>query len=441
MQESGYTSLRPVQEKCIPLLLSERQVMVQAETGSGKTAAYLIPALSRTNAESPFTQILILAPTRELAVQIHRTAEQFAAYTRIHCIALIGGIDIRRQMNALRNSPHVLIGTPGRILDLIRSSAVDLSHLRLTVLDEADQVISTGQRQETMEILANCSCGMALFSATLTEEVRSFMTGDFTEVVLHRAEVSSRIAQYFIPCEDRRRALLHLLAHTDISSAIIFVSHRSSAAELSHLLQKEGILSRPFSSDYAEKQRLAVLEKFRRGEIRILVATDAAARGLDLPQVSHIIHYDLPSDTQTFIHRTGRTGHQGGNGIAVTLLDDRGKCSRIGRILTSSCETFVPDPSFHADLSVPLSHQEEKKPDVIRILIRAGRKDKLRPKDLIGALCTVLPFEKIGTIEIQDRFSTAVLLTSDTAILERLAHLSIKGKPRKIEQTGSGRRR
>lgn len=434
MQESGYDSLRPVQEKCIPLLLAEKQIMVQAETGSGKTAAYLIPALSRTDAGSPFPQILILAPTRELAVQIQKTAEQFSAYTRIHCIALIGGLDIRRQINALRHSPHVLVGTPGRILDLIHQNALDLSHLRLTVLDEADQVIATGQRKETEEILMHCSCGMALFSATLTNEVRAFMTGDFTEVVLHRAEVSSRITQYYMPCEDRRRALLYLLAHTGITSAIIFVSHRSSAAELSHLLQKKNILCRPFSSDYAEKQRLAVLEKFRRGEIRILVATDAAARGLDLPQVSHIIHYDLPSDTQTFIHRAGRTGHQGGTGIAVTLLDDRGKCSSIGRILMTSCEQFVPDPAFRSDLSVPLFRKQERKPDVIRILIRAGRKDKIRPKDVIGALCTVLPYEKIGTIEIQDRFSTAVLLTGDDGIIKRLSGLSIKGKPRKIEK-------
>lgn len=435
MRESGYETLRPVQEKCIPLLLSGRQIMVQAETGAGKTAAYLIPSICAVDSESGDTQILVLAPTRELALQIQKTAEKLGTYARVHSIALIGGIDVRRQQNALHNRPHLLIGTPGRIADLLRQKVLDLSHLKMVIMDEADQLIATGQRTETEEILAACHCPRSLFSATLKDSVRSFIEGSYTEVILDRAAVSQRISLYFLACTDRTEALLSFFSHVKVTSALVFVNHRTMAAQLAAQLRSHHILAQAFSSDYEEKKRIRIINDFSSGKIRVLTATDAAARGLDLPEVSHIIHYDLPEDTETFVHRSGRSGHQGSAGCAVVLLDERGSLSETGRALKHSCEPFpLSEKEEGSNLSVPLAKETSGEPSVIRILIRAGRRDRIRPKDLIGALCTVLPFSRIGTVEIQDRFSTAVLLTDDDSIMDQLVHLSIKGKQRRIER-------
>lgn len=428
IHDAGYHTLRPVQTQCIPLLLEGKSIAVQAHTGSGKTAAFLIPSLSMANEDAQYPEVLILSPTRELALQTGNLAKQFSLYTRIHTAVCIGGIDIEKQINALKMKPALVVGTPGRIVDLLHQNRLDLSKLKLLVMDEADQLISTGQKKETEEILSNIQCPRALFSATLKEDVLSFLPKNYEHIVLDEQKVSDNIKTWYIETEDKQKTVLEVLSHTDIKTCIIFVHYRSTATKLSAFLQKKHILSEAFSSDKEERERIRILKDFEKGMIRVLCATDAAARGLDLTHVSHIIHYDPSIDEETYIHRSGRSGHQGQAGTVISLLTDEDEPQTI-QYIKSETEPFSLSYGNNFDLSKPLEKTIQER-NYTKLLIKAGRSDKLRPKDIIGALCTIIPFEDIGTLEIQDHYST-VIIKKRITLQEH--SLSIKGKKRKIE--------
>ena len=426
-KEAGYHTLRPVQKQCIPLLLNGKSIAVQAHTGSGKTAAFLIPSLFMVDEDTQYPEVLILSPTRELALQTGNLAKRFSLYTRIHIAVCIGGLDIDKQINALRNKPALIVGTPGRIVDLLLQGRLDLSHLKLVVMDETDQLISTGQRKETEEILAKTHCPRALFSATLKEEVLSFLPENYELFVLDEQKVSDNIKTWYIETEDKLTTLLQLLTHTDIETCIIFVHYRSTATKLSAFLKKKHILSEAFSSDKEERERIRILKDFEKGLIRVLCATDAAARGLDLTHVSHIIHYDPSIDRETYIHRSGRSGHQGQAGTVISLIASDDETSQY---IKAHAQPLSISFDKQYDLSKPLTQTSEEK-HYTKLLIKAGRSDKLRPKDIIGALCTIIPFTDIGTLEIQDHYSTVIIQKKITL---REPVLSIKGKKRKIEE-------
>ena len=428
-KEAGYHTLRPVQKQCIPLLLHGKSIAVQAHTGSGKTAAFLIPSLSMVDEDTQYPEVLILSPTRELALQTGNLAKRFSLYTRIHIAVCIGGLDIDKQINALRNKPALIVGTPGRIVDLLLQGRLDLSHLKLVVMDETDQLISTGQRKETEEILAKTHCPRALFSATLKEEVLSFLPENYELFVLDEQKVSDNIKTWYIETEDKLTTLLQLLTHTDIETCIIFVHYRSTATKLSAFLKKKHILSEAFSSDKEEKERIRILKDFKEGRIRILCATDAAARGLDLSHISHIIHYDPSIDEETYIHRSGRSGHQGQPGTVISFLTGEDEPETI-QFIRQHAKPYNLSFNRKYDLSRPLEKQTDKSRNYTKLLIKAGRNDKLRPKDIIGALCTLFLFEDIGTLEIQDRYSTVIIKKQVTV---EQPVISIKGKKRKIE--------
>ena len=431
LEEEGYHTLRPVQTQCIPLLLSGKSIGVQAKTGSGKTAAFLIPSLTIAKEDTQHPQVLILSPTRELALQTGKLARQFAIYTRLHIATCIGGIDIEKQINALRMRPQIIIGTPGRMVDLYRQGRLDFSHLKLVVMDEADQLISTGQRKETEEILSYTTCARALFSATLKQDVLSFLPETYELVVLDEQKVSNNIKTWYIETEDKQKTLVDILKHTDIETCIVFVHYRSTAAKLSSNLKKKNILCEAFSSDKEEKERIRILKDFEEGRIRVLCATDAAARGLDLTRLSHIIHYDPSIDEETYIHRSGRSGHQGQAGTVISFVTNDDDPNTINYI-KQNAKPYPLSREQEYDLSKPLKKEQQQNRNYTKLIIKAGRSDKLRPKDIIGALCTIIPFEDIGTLEIQDHYSTVIIKKPITL---SVSTLSIKGKKRKIEPT------
>jgi superfamily II DNA/RNA helicase len=233
--------------------------------------------------------------------------------------------------------------------------------------------------------------------------------------------------------EDKTGTLFKLLEHTEITSAIIFVNYKSSARKLSEQLQKKKIISASFSSDDEEKKRLKILREFKNGNIRILCATDAMARGIDITGVSHIIHYDLPLDLSTYVHRSGRTAHQGNTGIVITLIDSSEKEAETAQKILSSSEPWAIDESVHTDLSIPLIKEQTVSQNTVQILLRGGKDEKLRPKDIAGALCSVLSFDDIGTIEIQDHYVLVTILNHDSSVLEQINGIRIKGKRRKAE--------
>jgi len=434
LNEMGYHSLLPIQETVIPLIQEGKSLFVLAKTGSGKTASYLIPAIEQVQESDTFTSVLIIAPTRELAIQISLEAKLLASYTKVHIITLIGGMDSDRQLNALRHRPHIIIGTPGRLLDLYTQRAFDLSKLSLFIIDEADQVYSTGQSEEVNQLRKEIQGVQTIcLSATKNDTIQTYFDTPFEEVLQGSVAVNEKISSYYLETENKKDTLLSLLQSLPIISAIVFVNHRSTAVELSDLLLRNRILSSAFSGYFDERKRIAIMSDFRKGDIRVLVATDAAARGLDIHELSHVIHYDIPIDTETFIHRSGRTAHQGDEGISISLLTPEDMKSEVGMYIRMHSQAYTAQDTQPVDLSIPYQKKATPSTQVTYILIRAGRNDKIRPKDIIGALCTIFPFDEIGTLEIQDHFSTVTILSKEDDILSRFEDFTVKGKRRKVE--------
>ena len=425
-ETTGFEEMSEVQKAAIPAIMDGNSLFIQAKTGAGKTYAYLIPSVANVYPQSADTQILIIAPTRELAVQVNESAERICPFFNVHPVVCIGGLDIDRQINALRHRPHIIIGTPGRLNDLLQQGKIRLDHIRMLIMDEADQIISTGQKEEVHLLLRHIPADvqMVALSATSNPEVMQFLPQNTEKLILDENRVNERIEIRHIITAPRQETLLNLLKHLPITTAIVFTNYKEDANQLSELLQKQDILSSAFSSYFEEKKRLSILKQFREGKIRVLVATDAAARGLDISDVSHIIHYDLPMDKETFIHRSGRSAHQGDNGTTILM----GKDEQQIRAFTTESTPLTLDESYICDLSVPYEKKTVAS-DTLKIRIHAGRKDKIRPKDVIGALCTIMDFNDIGTLEIQDTFSSVILLKRDITLPQRI---TIKGKSRKL---------
>ena len=425
-ETTGFEEMSEVQKAAIPAIMDGNSLFIQAKTGAGKTYAYLIPSVANVYPQSADTQILIIAPTRELAVQVNESAERICPFFNVHPVVCIGGLDIDRQINALRHRPHIIIGTPGRLNDLLQQGKIRLDHIRMLIMDEADQIISTGQKEEVHSLLRYIphDVQMVALSATSNPEVMQFLPQNTEKLILDENRVNERIDVKHIITDQRQETLLNLLKHLPVTTAIVFTNYKEDANQLSELLQKQGILSSAFSSYFEEKKRLSILKQFREGKIRVLVATDAAARGLDISDVSHIIHYDLPMDKETFIHRSGRSAHQGDNGTTILM----GKDEQQIRAFTTESTPLTLDESYICDLSVPYEKKTVAS-DTLKIRIHAGRKDKIRPKDVIGALCTIMDFNDIGTLEIQDTFSSVILLKRDITLPQRI---TIKGKNRKL---------
>lgn len=425
-ETTGFTEMSEVQKQSIPAIAEGKNLFIQAKTGAGKTYAYLIPSVACVDPQSNDTQVLIIAPTRELAVQIGESAERICPHFNVHPVVCIGGLDIDRQINALRHRPHIIIGTPGRLNDLLQQERIRLNQLRMMIMDEADQIISTGQKEEVLSLLTNVPSGiqMVALSATSHEEVMQFLPDNTEKLILDENRVNERIDVRYVITENRQETLLHLLQHLPITTAIVFTNYKEDANQISELLQNNNILCSAFSSYFEEKKRLSILKQFKEGKIRVLVATDAAARGLDISDVSHIIHYDLPMDVQTFIHRSGRSAHQGDTGMTILMGMDEQQISAY----SDTCTPLSIDETYVCDLSIPYKKQEIQN-NTLMIRIHAGRKDKIRPKDVIGALCTIMDFNDIGTLEIQDTFSSVILLKRDITLPQRI---TIKGKSRKL---------
>jgi superfamily II DNA/RNA helicase len=432
LEELGIHDLLEIQKKAIPLIEEGKDVFVKSPTGSGKTYAYLIPAIDRIDQNESMTKVLIIVPTRELALQVADNAKKLSVRTGNHTVTLIGGMDISKQMNALRHRPQILIGTPGRIVDLLHQKCIDLSALSLLIFDEADQIISTGQSEETEEIRNYLSHVQTVcLSATENELTDKLFPGNCEYVNMGaQSSINTSIETYYVETRGSNKELMHLLKTLPITTAIVFTNYKNDANDLANMCKQSHILASAFSSFFEERKRIQILRSFKEGRIRVLIATDAAARGLDITDVSHIIHYDIPVNTETWIHRSGRTAHQGNEGMTITIFDANEPVNEVGQYIMDHSTLYMEKPE-PADLSKPFKKAQQKKTDTMELLIRAGRKDKIRPGDLIGALCTIYAFDEIGALEIQDTYSTVAILKNDPSSLP--ASLSVKGKKRKVE--------
>ncbi len=329
LQGQGIVNPTPVQEKAIPELLAGEDVIVQAQTGTGKTLAFLLPIMEKIRTDRPEAQALIITPTRELAIQITAEARKLAAACEgLSVLAAYGGQDVERQLRKLQNGTQLVIGTPGRLLDHLRRGSLTLGAVRMLVLDEADQMLHMGFLAEVEEIirLVPRSRQTMLFSATMPDNVkrlaRTYMQQPRDIRIAETSRVTlDSIRQIVVECTDRNKqeALITMIRQHRPYLAVIFCRTKRRASTLNEALQEAGFASDELHGDLSQSKREQVMRAFRDAKLELLVATDVAARGIDVEGVTHVFNYDIPQDVDSYIHRIGRTGRAGEKGIAVTF--------------------------------------------------------------------------------------------------------------------------
>lgn len=335
-----WAELMPVQARGIPYLLAGRDMMIQARTGSGKTGAYLLPMLERLDPKRDQCQALILTPTRELARQVTADAELLCSEAGFRTVAVYGGVGYGPQLDALRKGAQIVVGTPGRVLDHLLRRNLKLDNLRMLVFDEADRMLSMGfypDMREVQSYLPGRAINTCMFSATFPASVkrtaRQFSHNpEFMSLSSDHVHVTDTEHVYYtMPDMDKDRGLVRLIEIENPTSAIIFCNTKMRVHYVAVVLQRFGYDADELSSDLSQGQRERVLKRVREGRLRFLVATDVASRGIDIPELSHVIQYELPEDAEDYIHRAGRTGRAGAAGVAVALvgLTEKVKLTRI----------------------------------------------------------------------------------------------------------------
>ncbi len=334
LDEVGYESPSPIQAQTIPLLLEGRDIIGQAQTGTGKTAAFALPLISNMDLKQKDPQLLVLAPTRELAIQVAEAFQKYATYMKgFHVLPVYGGSDYSGQIRALKRGVHVVVGTPGRVMDHMRKGTLKLAGLTTLVLDEADEMLRMGFIDDVEWILEQTPDDrqIALFSATMPQQIRRIATNYLNdpEQVTIKAKTATidTIRQRFWPVSGVHKldALTRILEAEEFDAMIIFVRTKNSTVELSDKLSARGYASSALNGDIAQNQRERTIKNVKSGKIDIIVATDVAARGLDVERISHVVNYDVPHDTESYVHRIGRTGRAGRKGDAILFVAPREK--------------------------------------------------------------------------------------------------------------------
>ncbi|MHA0998041.1 DEAD/DEAH family ATP-dependent RNA helicase [Enterobacter ludwigii] len=350
LTDLGYEKPSPIQAECIPHLLSGRDVLGMAQTGSGKTAAFSLPLLHNIDPELRAPQILVLAPTRELAVQVAEAMTDFSKHMRgVNVVALYGGQRYDVQLRALRQGPQIVVGTPGRLLDHLKRGTLDLSKLSGLVLDEADEMLRMGFIEDVETIMAQIPEGhqTALFSATMPEAIRRITRRFMKEPqeVRIQSSVTTRpdISQSYWSVYGMRKneALVRFLEAEDFDAAIIFVRTKNATLEVAEALERSGYNSAALNGDMNQALREQTLERLKDGRLDILIATDVAARGLDVERISLVVNYDIPMDSESYVHRIGRTGRAGRAGRALLFVENRER--RLLRNIERTMKLTIPE--------------------------------------------------------------------------------------------------
>ncbi len=350
VDELGFQHPMPVQSEVIPLLLSDtRDIIALAQTGTGKTAAFGIPIIQKTDTTTQVPQTLVLCPTRELCLQIAGDLSDLSVYVeRIKILPVYGGSSIESQIRALTRGVHIIVATPGRLIDLIKRGTVSLENVRTVVLDEADEMLNMGFSEDIDEILSNVpdDRGMLLFSATMPQEIakitREYMNEPVEITIGRKNEGATNVRHiYFIVHpKDKYLALKRVVDYYPNIYGIVFCRTRKETQEVADNLMKDGYNADSLHGDLSQAQRDHVMNKFRNRNLQLLVATDVAARGLDVESISHIINYGLPEDNDIYTHRSGRTGRAGKTGISISLVHpkEKGKIGRIEKVINKRFE-------------------------------------------------------------------------------------------------------
>jgi superfamily II DNA/RNA helicase len=354
--DSGYTAMTPIQAKAIPVVLAGRDVMGAAQTGTGKTAAFTLPLLqkmlrhenaSMSPARHP-VRALVLAPTRELADQVADNVKKYAKHSNLRSVVVFGGVDMKPQTLALKAGVEVLIATPGRLLDHIEAKNAVLNQVEYVVLDEADRMLDIGFLPDLQRILSYLPKARQtlLFSATFSPEIKrlasSYLQDPVTVEVARPNATASTVEQHFygVTDDDKRRTVRQILRDRSLSQAIVFVNSKLGAARLARSFERDGLKTQALHGDKSQDERLKALAAFKAGEVELLVATDVAARGLDIADLPAVFNFDVPFNAEDYVHRIGRTGRAGASGLAVTLVtrDDTRLVADIEKLIKKKLE-------------------------------------------------------------------------------------------------------
>ena len=496
--ELGFEEATPVQAQVLPLMLEGKDVIAQAQTGTGKTAAFGLPILQRLDAGANYPQALVLAPTRELAVQVAEAIHRMGKYRGASLLAVYGGQPIERQLRVLRAGVQIVVGTPGRIMDHIRRGTLALDRVSTVILDEADEMLDMGFIEDIEFILEHVPTERqtGLFSATMPPRIaalaRKYMQ-DPVRVSIEKEKMTVSLVRqiyYEVGGRDKLDALTRILDYETPSSTIVFCARKSEADELVESLQGRGYSAEALHGDLNQVQRDRVMNRFRSAQVEILVATDVAARGLDIPDVSHVINYDIPWDPESYVHRIGRTGRAGRTGDAITLVTPREQrllrtiervinkrltrmrlpsqsdiATRKREAVLDQIRAAIEEGGLDPYISVVESLGDEfdptevaaaafkvlgdgsllgtetaakdndtdvgVEPGMTRLFIHAGRRAGIRPMDIVGAIANEanVAGNRVGSIDLYDNFSFVEVPNNEaTRVMTALNNTTLRGK-------------
>ncbi len=434
----GYSEMTPIQAHSLPPILAGTDVIAQAKTGSGKTAAFGIGLLSRLSVRSFKVQGLVLCPTRELADQVGKELRRLARFTdNIKILTLCGGVPFGPQLGSLEHGAHIVVGTPGRILDHLRRGSLDLKSLSTLVLDEADRMLDMGFQEDIGTIVAATPSQRQtlLFSATYPESITAMSATVQQQPVTVKVESvhdGGQIKQLFYLVENKERlaALARILGHYLPESTLVFCNTKKECQEVADALTERSFSALAIHGDLEQRERDQVLARFANKSVSILVATDVAARGIDIKELTAVVNYELTRDPEIHIHRIGRTGRAGEQGLALSLV------TAAENRRAAAIEDYLGETVPRAELeTLAMPSSTDLEAPMVTLCIDGGRKNKLRPGDILGALTgdAGIPADEVGKINVFD-FHTyvAVRRASAKLALSRLTAHKIKGRFFKI---------
>ena len=430
LKHLGYERPTPIQEQTIPALLEGRDVIGQAQTGTGKTAAFGLPMLQYIDPEVPETQAIVLTPTRELCIQVTQALRAYGERRGIEVVAVFGGAPIRDQAARLKRDAHVVVGTVGRVLDMISRHHLILDGARYVVLDEADEMLDLGFLEDVETILARCPMGRQtmLFSATIPREIRDLadkFMHDPVEIQVRAATLTiDTVEQFYVEVPDREKqeALVRVLKSERPEQAIVFVRTKIGVDRLARRLGDAGVRVKALHGDMSQGSRDGVMIAFKSGRERLLIATDVAARGLDITGVSHVVNYDVPNSPDIYVHRIGRTGRAGETGRAITMITPKQR--RELEAIERHAKTEIEEWSENGDRperrkrKPPAEPREARRPrhtkphqrdgvPYAKLVVGAGRREGLEPADVVRAVVdnTHLENDDVRHVRVLERFS------------------------------------
>ena len=456
----GYKNPSKVQEKVIPEILLNKDIIVKSQTGSGKTAAFGIPLCEKVDWNENIPQILVLTPTRELAVQVSEDITNIGRFKRIKSVSIFGKEPISEQERKLKQKTHVVVGTPGRILDHIDRGSLNLAQIKYFVIDEADEMLNMGfigQVEGIIRRLPKKKVTM-LFSATIPEEIKvlcdKYMNKPVDISINNQKLINENIDHnlYYTNYEEKIEKLNDILITEKPETVVIFAKTKENVDTVFQWLKSKGYSVNRIHGGMLQKERLSIMDGFRSGDFRILVSTDLASRGIDVKGITHVINYDLPVEKEAYVHRIGRTGRAGEKGKAISF------CVNGKDKLLNEIEEFIgfeipvynlPDKKaiekeredgIKTLKSKPKRKEEKSKAinnNITKIYLNGGKKKKIRAGDIVGAICKIdgIKSEDIGIIDVQDSVSYVDILNGKgKRVIDELKNITIKGKIIKAEK-------